>query len=631
MTTAIVHERVVTPGARGANRLDVDVGLLAYAQPDLRDLRLHDAQDREVGYLLVPPATTEPRWIDGSILPIAPTKNTSGFEVDLGRATNVDRLRLEGITAPFLKRVMLEGSGDRARWTVLADATVFDLPDEELRRTEVAFKAGAFRYLRVTWDDRSSARITNVGRVSARLSGGTGAAASITFNPTFSKRTSEPRKSRYRINLPGSHLPITAIEVEVGGGNVFRTASVTEPRLGNNEVTPVRLGSATLKRAERDGVVAAEMVVPINAPQGRELDLVIEDGNNPPLAITAIRARLAPQPWIYFESPDGAPLHAHYGKDIAAPLYDLEASRPGVEKRVTASAEWGPSVSYPPTDAESKVDIPLGGAIARDQFRVSRKLPDAPVGLTVLLLDAHVLARSNDLADVRIADANGRQVPYLLEDRAEPLVVKLNVPERTAEGRSSIYRLDLPYDAWPNGTRLVLTTNARVFDRDVVVRRVPDNHRNRRAEPIASSPWRSADPELLPPPFEASVAVRDTRAIELVIDEGDNAPLPITSAQLLLPSRALRFHHPGTPLFLLYGNRRANAPRYDIALLAPRLFGEPARELTLPNAVDERGDEDAPGRKWFWIGIVIAAVVLIAMLLRLLVSGETSRAPSDTT
>lgn len=633
MTTAIVHERLVTPGARGANRLDVDVALLANARPDLRDLRLRDAQDREVGYLLVPPASTEPRWIDGSILPIATTKNTSGFEVDLGRATNVDRLRLEGITAPFLKRIRLEGSGDRARWTLLTDATVFDLPDEELRRTEVAFKAGAFRYMRVMWDDRSSVRVTNVGRASARLSGGAGAETHRVFNPAFSKRTSEPRKSRYRINLPGSRLPITAIEVDVAGGNVFRTATVTEPRLGNNEVTPVRLGSATLKRAERDGVVAVEMIVPINAPQGGELDLVIEDGNNPPLAITAIRARLAPQPWIYFESPDGAPLRARYGDDDAkAPLYDLEASRPGVEKRATASAEWGPSVSYPPTDEEPQVDIPLGGAIARDQFRVSRKLPDAPVGLTVLLLDAHVLARSNDLLDVRIADAKGRQVPYLLEDRAEPLAVKLNVPERTAEGRSSIYRLALPYDAWPQGTRLVLTTTARVFDRDVVVRRVPDNHRNRRAEPIASSTWRSADPELVPPAFEASVAVRDTRAIELVIDEGDNAPLPITSAHFLLPSRALRFHHPGTPLFLLYGNRRANAPHYDIALLAPRLFGEPARELTLPAAaVDERGDEDAPARKWFWIGIVIAAVVLIAMLLRLLVSGETSRAPSDTT
>jgi hypothetical protein len=178
-TTAFAHDRIVTPGAPGANKLEVDVALLSRAQSDLRDLRLLDERNREVGYLLVPPATTAPRWVVGSMLPIATTKNTSGFEVDLGRATNVDRLKLEGIAAPFLKHITLEGSGDRARWTLLADATVFDLPDEELRLTEVSFTPGDYRYLRVTWNDRSSARVTNVGRASARLSGGAGGAVVV--------------------------------------------------------------------------------------------------------------------------------------------------------------------------------------------------------------------------------------------------------------------------------------------------------------------------------------------------------------------------------------------------------------------------------------------------------------------
>lgn len=591
-----------------------------------------DTEKREVGYLLVPPSTTEPSWIDGAMLPIKSTKNTSGFEVDLGRATNVDRLKLDGIAAPFLKRVTLEGSGDRARWTLLADATVFDLPDDELRRTEVAFSSGSYRYLRVTWDDRSSARVTNVGQVSARLSSSGLSAAPPTFNTAFAKRTSEPRKSRYRIQLPGPHLPITAIEVDVASGNVFRPATVTEPRLAQNEVTPVSLGTATLKRAERGGVVAAEMIIPISGTQGRELDLVIDDGNNPPLVISAIRARLAPQPWIYFESADGLPLLATYGKDIDAPKYDIEAARPGVEKLAVANAKWGDNIASKITRPEPQLAIPLGGPIARDPFRVSRKLPEAPAGLTVLLLDAHVLARSSDLADVRIADEKGRQVPYLVEERAEPLAVSLTVPQREVRDDRSIYRLALPYETWPYGTRLVLTTDARLFDRTVIVQTVSDNHRSRRPQWLANSAWRSADPELLPPVFETDLVVRNTRAIEVVIDEGDNAPLPITSAQLVLPSRALRFYHPGTPLFLLYGNPRASAPRYDIALIAPRLFGEPAHELTLPAAaIDERTDDAAPGRKWFWIAIIVAAVVLVAILLRLLVSGETSPAPSDTT
>jgi hypothetical protein len=276
-------------------------------------------------------------------------------------------------------------------------------------------------------------------------------------------------------------------------------------------------------------------------------------------------------------------------------------------------------------------DVPLGRTIERDEFRVSRKLPNAPAGPAVLLLDAHALARSNDLADVRIVDDQGRQVQYLAEQHPKPLAVRLAIPQRSVDGRSSIYRLQLPYDRWPDATRLVLTTNARVFERDVAVQRARDNHRNRHARTIVERTWRSVDPSSPPPPLELNVALRGTRAIELVIDEGDNAPLPIASAQLLVPVRALRFHHPGTPLSLLYGNRRASPPRYDLSLLAPRLSGQPARVITLPPPKDvEPADDDPRGRKLFWIGIVIAAVVLIAMLLRLLlVSPETSRAPHD--
>ena len=618
------HERTVTPGARGANRLDVDVALLAGAQPDLRDLRLVDAQGREAGYLLVQ-EEHEPRWISGEVLPIAPTKKTSGFEANLGRTVKVDRARLDGIAAPFLKRVTLEGSGDRTRWTLLADATVFDLPDDDLRRTEIAFAPGEYRYLRFVFDDRSSAPVS-AGAVSAREHDSAARPEPMRFATNYVKRASEPGKSRYRITLPGPHLPVTHLEVEVGGGNVFRTARVTEPRLATGEVVPHDLGSATLKRTERDGAVAAEMSIPIGAAGGRQLDLEIDDANNPPLNITAIRARLAPQPWIYFESPDGAPLFARYGNaTLQAPTYDLEAYRSYVSTKEVARAKWGgvSAPSQPLGRAEARPTF--GAVVEREEFRVSRKVPEAPAGLTVLLLDAHALAHSNELRDLRVVDGEGRQVPYLVEHRAEPLTVKLALPAREGSGSRSTYRIELPYANLPSGT-LVLTTNARVFEREVSVRQ-------RRGGILTSATWRSSEPDLPPPALRLELPHHAPRRLELLVDEGDNAPLPIESAHLLLPAEAVRFSHPGTPLFLLYGNRRADAPRYDLSLLAPRLFAEPARELSLAAAPDVRAaDDDRDGRKLFWIGIVIATVVLVALLLRLvLVRPETSHAPSDTT
>src|SRR5262249_31406023 len=139
-------EREVAPGGRGGNRLAVDAPLLTGAAPlrygaagkdlgyegGLEDLRFLGVDGREVGYLVMPPRRAAPVWQAGRMLSIAPTKTQSGFEVDLGGALRTDRLRLEGIPAPYLKRVRLEGGGDRARWTLLVSGgTLFGLPDQK--------------------------------------------------------------------------------------------------------------------------------------------------------------------------------------------------------------------------------------------------------------------------------------------------------------------------------------------------------------------------------------------------------------------------------------------------------------------------------------------------------------------
>jgi hypothetical protein len=616
-------ERSVTPGAAGPNRLEVDVPLLAHAAADLRDLRLLDDGRREVGFLLVEPVTSDPSWVDAQILPVAATRKTSGFEADLGRPVEIDRLRLDGIAAPFLKRARVEGSGDRQRWTLLADATLFDLPDDRLRLLEIPFQAGNYRYVRVTWDDTSSARITHVGSAGARVHGSGTPPDPIRAAVPFRKRASEPGKSRYRIDLPGPHLPVEAIELRVSNGNVYRDATVTEPRFGNGEVVPATLGSGRVRRAERWSAVAEAMAIPIEPPTGGELDLVIEDGNNAPLALVSVVARYAPQPWIYFETTDTAQLTARYGDlRLNAPHYDLEASRRFLQNAKPAAAIWGK-----PAAAQTVASGPEGATAAslqgakvdRGAFHVDRPLPAAPAGLAVLLLDADVLARSRDLADVRIVSNNDRQIPYVVEKRDEPLVLPLGLAPTDGPHDTSVYRIKLPFATMPDGTRLVFRTSARVFERTIELRRAADERRGRLPEPIVSATWRADDPDLLPSAITFDAPLSGSDVLEVLVREGDNAPLPITRAELLLPSVALRFHNPGTPLSLLYGNDEVAAPRYDLALLAPRLFAQPARELTLRPVLglgEERMGSGA--RSFFWIAIAVAAVALLALLGRLL-------------
>ena len=201
-------ERPVVLEGSGPHRLTIDVPLLTGAAPyrnGLRDLRIYDSGGREVGYLFVgnPPAT--PRFKGAAILPIAPVDTdrlrTSGFEADLGAATLVDGLRFDGLPPPYLKRVRLEGSGDREHWTLLNQGTIFDLPDEQLRLMELRFRAGSYRYIRAIFDDTNSQRLPHPYAAAARMIVGAMPPPPLTAAVTFERRNAEPGRSRFRVKL----------------------------------------------------------------------------------------------------------------------------------------------------------------------------------------------------------------------------------------------------------------------------------------------------------------------------------------------------------------------------------------------------------------------------------------------
>jgi hypothetical protein len=236
------YERGVKTSAAGPQKLRIDVPLLtggqrfdritsdgdgSQAQGGLDDLRLFDASGRELGYLLISPRRRRASWNPGTVLAIAQTEKTSGFEVDLGQTREVDALAIDGLPPPFLKRFALEGSGDRSRWTMLiGQGTLFDLPAERVRQTYTAFEAGPYRYLRLTWDDTNSGLLPLPRGARAREALAQAATEPLRAAVTAQKQASEPGRSRYRIQLPSAGLPIVALTLDIGAGDVFRTSTV---------------------------------------------------------------------------------------------------------------------------------------------------------------------------------------------------------------------------------------------------------------------------------------------------------------------------------------------------------------------------------------------------------------------
>lgn len=260
-------------------------------------------------------------------------------------------------------------------------------------------------------------------------------------------------------------------------------------------------------------------------------------------------------------------------------------------------------------------EVPAGASVDRSEFLYARPLGTIPAGIVSLTLDPHVLMRSHALQDVRVVDAKSNQIPYLVVPLQTPTIVTLAVPPATREGKQSVYRLTLPYELMPEGAVLELTTSASVFERDVLLRRPLDESRGREAEVIERLAWKSAS--------SLRTALTSGRAIDVVVDEGDNAPLPIVSAKLLLPGFALRFVSPGTPLTLLYGNPSIATPRYDIALISSQLVGQPARSIALIREPTTKPPAKHRESRVFGIAIGLAAAALLIVLGRL-VSAQRS-------
>ena len=177
--------------------------------------------------------------------------------------------------------------------------------------------------------------------------------------------------------------------------------------------------------------------------------------------------------------------------------------------------------------------------------------------------------------------------------------------------------MDLLYGTLPP-SRLIVDTPADVFERTVHV----EGERNRRGEARWSTApvvWRDTRPDMPAPPLEVELPGHPGETVYLVVDEGDNSPLPLSRPRLHLDTWTLRFFHPGGKLRLLYGNKGLGEPRYDLSLIAAQLDPTQAREVTLaPEPPAERANDPARvPRGLFWGALVAAVAVLLLVLARL--------------
>jgi hypothetical protein len=243
----------------------------------------------------------------------------------------------------------------------------------------------------------------------------------------------------------------------------------------------------------------------------------------------------------------------------------------------------------------------------------------SPEGVTRFLLPPEVLAPSRaDLADLRVVDGSSRQWPYLLREDAASPDRPLAVGAPRVEAGRSRYDLGLPVRPLVVD-RLTVHVDRAIFDRAYTVT----------GEPSPGATLLLARGRLVRAagdPGEIAIPLSRSRVekLALVVDDGDEAPLPIVAAHARVPLPELVLVAPAGAYTLLTGDPEARPPRYEIAgarddVLAVRA-GDAQAGPVAPNPRHRAPPERRPEtmERWgIWGVMVLAVVALGALALRL--------------
>jgi hypothetical protein len=262
-----------------------------------------------------------------------------------------------------------------------------------------------------------------------------------------------------------------------------------------------------------------------------------------------------------------------------------------------------------------------GSEIDRRTFRYRRELvvPEAREGLSMLTLaPADLAVAGEDLTDVRVTDDDSRQWPYLLEPRAVDALVPLAIrgPERHGGESHYILRGEVAPLA---ASELRLVIDGDFFDREFRLEADVGGESRTLASGRLSRPIGDETPVLVPLPGARADELR------LEVRDGDDAPLPLRSAQARVVLPVLYLTAPQGRYDLLLGAPASERPRYELervreVVLAVEAAPIAAAALTENPRFSRVARLGQPGsaRVWaLWTVLLGAAAALVVLTLRM--------------
>ncbi len=319
-------ERTLTAAGAGLVTFEPDGPLYSHSQRSLADLRVFDAEERQVPWRALPDPT--PRSVkELEILNAGRQGQAFVGLLDLG-PTRVVRNRAELVIPSerdFAGRVTVFGSDDRKTFTRLSTTTVFDLRGATAAAsTTLVFPRTDHRFL----------RLRGVGvplPVAARVYN---TPLRATLQPVPAKMTIAQleRKTQVDLDLRFARRPVDVLR--------FRTAT---ERLDRDVVISGSDRTEGFLVLDRGRIVllggVAQLEVRVRARE-RRLRIIVENGDDAPLRDLRVEALARPRPIVVAQGFQ-APYRVLYGNDGAQPPeYDF-AQLPVRELRPLAAGTLG--------------------------------------------------------------------------------------------------------------------------------------------------------------------------------------------------------------------------------------------------------------------------------------------------
>ena len=623
------HAQQFDVAAPGLVKLSLPVATLDAARPALEDLRLYDDSGNELPYLIQRPMPTARAIQSAKSFQVSLNPSTTVLTLETGLAQPLDGVTLQSPATSFIKSVKIETSADGKRWEPVSQGQPIFRQPNGASQLHLSLPPGPRPWLRLTMDDQRSQPIPFTGAIVHAASAEP--TSNEFFSVTLAERHENPGATRLTLNLGAANLDIANIQIETAEPLFTRSVTLAVPQVLEDSIREQTVARGTLYRVAIEGQTAvANLTVPLESQvRSRELLLLIQNQDSPPLPITTVRAerRLV---YLTFLARSAGSYHLLTGnRRCAGPRYDLAALGANLKDTAVSPIQLSPLTDNPGYRApELLPGVPQDGTaldVAAWKFRKPVKLTRA--GAQQLELDLEVLARAQpDFQDLRLL-RDGNQLPYILErtsiSRALPPAVTATNDAKDKTISRWIFKLsqaNLPL------TRLSCITRTALFEREVTLyEEVADARGEKYRRNLGAATWVQTPNRPGKEFVMAFGSPPQTDTLILETHNGDNPPIELEKFQVFYSATRVLFKaEPANELFLYYGNPRVAPPRYDLSLVAGQLLAAEKSPAAL--AVGEQlkksswaeGRTPGKGGVLFWGILAVVVVALLVIISRLL-------------